>query len=86
MIIELSIDLTEEKIEENIEEFEEELMKRVDEIKEDLSIRVYLNAKIDYNEYRSYEIEYYLDDEEDVELAINKVIVEVENKLSKLSS
>ena len=84
MIIEWSIDLREEEIEENIEEFEEELMKRVDEIKEDLSIRVYLNAKIDYNEYRSYEIEYYLDDEKDVELAIDKVIVEVESELNAL--
>ena len=84
MITEWSIDLTEEEIEENIEEFEEELMKRVDEIKEDLSIRVYLNVKTDDNEYYEYEIEYYLDDEEDAELAIYKVIVEVENKLNAL--
>ena len=80
MIIDFSFkNLKEFEFFEELKELEEELLKRVDEIKEDLSIRVYVSFKIKENKYKNYEIEYYLDDEvDDVEIAINRVLFKIE--------
>ena len=86
MILDFYIEF--ENWEEHIEELEEELLKKSEEIKEDLSIKIYMSVLVN-GEYENFEIEYYLEDnapKEDVEIAIDRVITSVENKYRIFSS
>jgi len=67
---------------EEAEELDEILLKRKDEIGEDLSIKIYLTIKVD-GEYENFEIEHYLDEDDDVEKAIDRVISLVEKEIEK---
>ena len=74
-----------ENREEHIEELEEKLLKKQNEIQEDLSIRIYLSVKVD-NEYENFEIEHYLEENDDIEDEIYKVIDIVTNKIKRLEA
>jgi hypothetical protein len=68
----------------DIGRLEEKLYKKTNEIKEDLDIRIYLAVRLGENRYINYEIEEYIEEEDDIEDAINAVMDIVREKVEVL--
>jgi len=73
-----------EDLDEYIDELEEELLGKKEEIQEDLSIRVETSVKISSNEYENFDIEHYLEKEDNIEDEIYKVIDLFAKKLKEI--
>ena len=76
MIIDFCVEELEDFYDE-IDWLEEELLSRKEEIKEDLSIRIYGTFKVGNNEYKNFEIIDWIDEDSNLEAEIDIVLDKV---------